>query len=420
MTRRRVTTESGATRTGLDRLALDDAEVVAQVRGKRLGLLAHAASVDRRLVHAEQVIRAAGGTVVARFGPEHGFSGSAQDMVPVPDGGDAEPMIDTEPMFDRSEQDRRVQTYSLYGETAAQLSPRREWLEGLDAVVIDLQDVGSRYYTYVWTAAYMLRAAASVGVPVVVLDRPNPLGGEIVEGAPQRPGYRSFVGAYEVSVRHGLTIGELLEWVRRRERLDVDALAVVPMIGWRRSMHFEHTGLPWVMPSPNMPTVDTAWVYPGACVLEGTQLSEGRGTTRPFEIWGAPGIDGAKIAAAVSVEGATLRPIEFEPAFQKHARTRCGGVQVHVTDRDTFRAHDTYLRLIVAAQNQLPGRSFWRRERYEYETSRLAIDLLTGGPEFRFSVTTPDRLQRVLERERRGASLFADDRRAVLRHEYAT
>ena len=184
-----------------------------------------------------------------------------------------------------------IPVYSLYGDDAEDLSPKPEWLRDLDAIVIDLQDVGSRYYTYVWTAALTMKVAAAVGTDVVLLDRPNPLGGARVEGAPQREAHLSFVGLYPVAVRHGLTIAELMQWVCDREHIDRDALHVVSMDGWTRSMEWKDTGLPWVMPSPNMPTLDTALVYPGGCLVEGTKLSEGRGTTRPFELWGAPGLD---------------------------------------------------------------------------------------------------------------------------------
>lgn len=381
--------------TGLDRLANGDPEVVRLVRGRRVGLVAHPASVTRSLVHARRVVESAGGELVALFGPEHGLEGEAQDMIHV--AGEV----------------RRAgpAVHSLYGATEAELSPRAEWLRGLDAILVDLQDVGSRYYTFVWTAVLVLEAAAAVGVSTIVLDRPNPLGGEVVEGMPQRPGYRSFVGLRDVSVRHGLTIGEIVTRARREASLPEDALTVVPMRGYRRAMYFDETGLPWVLPSPNMPTLDTAIVYPGGCLVEGTRLSEGRGTTRPFEIWGAPHLDGQQLAARVALEGAVLRPLSFEPTFQKHARTRCGGVQVHVTDRTRFRSYEGYLRLIAAAVALAPEAPRWRTEEYEYVTDRPAIDLLTGGPEYRSLVDSASALDDYLEAERRGAAAFAEARR---------
>ena len=381
-------------RTGLDLLAAGEPDALRLVRGSRVGLVAHPASVDARLRHAIAVLADAGAEVVALFGPEHGFAGQAQDMIHV--GGDsssAGPAI-----------------HSLYGATEAELSPKPEWLRGLDAIVIDLQDVGARYYTFVWTAVLVLEVAAKVGVRTVVLDRPNPLGGDVVEGAVQRPGYRSFVGLRDVAVRHGMTIGEIVSRARRELGIDPNALEVVRMDGWRRTMRFGDTGLPWVLPSPNMPTVDTAVVYPGGCLVEGTRFSEGRGTTRPFEIWGAPTIDGEQLARSVAIEGATLRPLSFQPTFQKHAGALCGGVQVHVTDESRFRSYDAYLRLIDAAIRQRPDAPRWRTEMYEYVVDRPAIDLLTGGPEFREAVDAGRGLDDVLAAERAGAVAFERER----------
>lgn len=379
-------------RTGLDRIADGDPEATRLVKGRKVGLLAHAASVDRSLRPAARVLEEAGARIAARFGPEHGFAGAAQDMVGV------------------GSEDADVPVHSLYGDDAAELSPRPEWLENLDVVVIDLQDVGSRYYTYVWSAALMIKAAASVGLEVVVLDRPNPLGGARVEGAPQREGYCSFVGLYPIAVRHGLTIGELMRWVREREGLARDAVQVVSMEGWQRTMAFPETGLPWVLPSPNMPTLDTALVYPGGCLVEGTTLSEGRGTTRPFEIWGAPNLDVGSLLE-LELHGATLRPLEFVPTFQKHAGEVCAGVQVHVTDPWVFRPYESYLRMLSAVLPDLPQGARWRTETYEFVSDRPAIDLLTGGPELREVVDSGAALDELLAREARGAAEFDGERR---------
>jgi uncharacterized protein YbbC (DUF1343 family) len=382
-----------AVQTGLDRIANDDSVAVRLIRGRKVGLLAHAASVDRELRGAADVLAGAGAEISALFGPEHGFSGAAQDMVGVGSTGVALPI------------------YSLYGDDPVDLSPKPEWFDGLDAIVIDLQDVGSRYYTYVWTAALMLKAAASAGVEVVVLDRPNPLGGVRVEGAPQRDGYLSFVGLYPIAVRHGLTIAELLSWVRNRDDIARDALHVVPMRGWQRSMTWDQTGLPWAMPSPNMPTLDTAIVYPGGCLVEGTKLSEGRGTTRPFEIWGGPDLDVAELLT-LDLHGATLRPIEFTPTFQKHAGRPCRGVQVHVNDSWVFRPYEAYQRMLAAVLRSTPTDERWRTETYEFVSDRPAIDLLTGGPEFRAAVDQGASLDDGLAFEARGAARFDDERRA--------
>ena len=386
-------------RTGLDRIAEGDSDAVRLIAGRNVGLLAHAASLDRTFRSAASVLRQAGARISALFGPEHGFAGAAQDMVGV-----------------GTDEATDVPVYSLYGDDAEDLSPKPEWLRGLDAIVIDLQDVGSRYYTYVWTAALTAKVAAAVGTDVVLLDRPNPLGGARVEGAPQREGYLSFVGLYPVAVRHGLTIAELVQWVCDREHIDRDVLHIVPMSGWTRSMEWSDTGLPWVMPSPNMPTPDTALVYPGGCLVEGTRLSEGRGTTRPFELWGAPDIDVGPLLG-LDLHGATLRSAEFTPTFQKHAGQSCAGVQVHVTDPWVFRPYEAYLRMLAAVLPQLPAEERWRTEVYEFVADRPAIDLLTGGPEFRTVVDEGSPLDDVLAEEARGAAKFDDERRAAWLYE---
>jgi uncharacterized protein YbbC (DUF1343 family) len=383
----------------LDRVADGDSKAVQLIAGRNIGLLAHAASVDRALRPAATVLREAGARISALFGPEHGFAGAAQDMVGVD-----------------SDDGPEVPVYSLYGDDAADLSPNPEWLRDLDAVVIDLQDVGSRYYTYVWTAALTMKAAASVGTDIVVLDRPNPLGGVRVEGAPQRKGYLSFVGLYPIAVRHGLTIAELMQWVCDHDQLDREALHIVPMDGWLRKMTYGETGLPWVMPSPNMPTLDTAVVYPGGCLIEGTTLSEGRGTTRPFEIWGGPNLDVSALLE-LDLHGVTLREVEFVPTFQKHAGAVCAGVQVHVTDPWVFRPYDAYIRMLAAVLPSLSPESRWRTEVYEFVSDRPAIDLLTGGPELRTAIDDGLPLDTVLAREARGAAEFDGQRRAVWLYE---
>lgn len=382
-------------RTGLDRIARGDADALRLVRGRRIGLVAHPASVDASLRHAVSVCTDAGAEIVALFGPEHGFAGQAQDMIHVEGGGPR-----TGPVI-----------HSLYGATYDELSPRPEWVRGLDAIVVDLQDVGSRYYTFVWTAALVMQVAAREGVTTVILDRPNPLGGDVVEGAPQREGYRSFVGLHDVGVRHGLTIGEIVSRVRRELALPADCLEVVRMDGWARSMRWEDTGLPWVLPSPNMPTPDTARVYPGGCLVEGTRLSEGRGVTRPFEIWGGPRVDAELLARSVSLEGATLRPLAFQPTFHKHAGRLCGGVQVHVTDERAFRSYEAYLRMLFHVLVREPAGDRYRTEMYEYVVDRPAIDLLTGGPEFRAAVDAGEGLEAVLAAENEGATRFDAERR---------
>lgn len=355
-------------RTGLDVLAADG---FRPLLGRRVGLVAHPASVDGQLRHAVYLMESAGVRLATLFGPEHGFLGQAQDLIGV---ADAAP--------------ERLRVVSLYGATADSLRPTREQLGGLDVLVIDLQDVGSRFYTFQATMLYCLESAAAVGLNVLVLDRPNPLGGVEVEGPTIRPGYGSFVGAHPLPIRHGVTIGELARLYRSERRLDVD-LTVVPCDGWSRPMDWEATGLPWVLPSPNMPTVETALVYPGQCLVEGTNQSEGRGTTRPFEICGGPGIDPRHLAARLNgsrLPGVTFRPTYFQPTFQKHANTLCGGVQVHVTDRPSFRPVRTGLAVLAALREAAGDEFAWRTEPYEFVREPIAIDLLFGSDRERLAI----------------------------------
>jgi uncharacterized protein YbbC (DUF1343 family) len=290
-----------------------------------------------------------------------------------------------EPVDEAIDPPSGIPVVSLYGASAASLRPRTGDLEGLDAVVCDLQDVGARYYTFVYTISYVMEAAREAGIPAVVLDRPNPLGGIAVDGPVLHAGLESFVGRYPLPVRHGMTPGELAGLFNSVFGIGCD-LRVVPMAGWRRGMRFGGTGLPWVAPSPNMPTPSTAEVYPGACLVEGTNLSEARGTTRPFELTGAPWLDGARWTESLRaerLEGCVLRPTTFRPEFQKHAGRSCGGIQVHVTDPDRFRPFETYLALLREARRQDPANFEWRREVYEFESDRLAIDLLLGRMDLR-------------------------------------
>jgi uncharacterized protein YbbC (DUF1343 family) len=356
-------------RTGLDVLRDSDWK---PLKGRRVGLVCHPASVDSRLRHAADLLAGAPGVeLAALFGPEHGYHGVAQDLIGVGDANSG-----------------ALRVHSLYGETVESLRPTAEQLRGLDALVIDLQDIGSRYYTFQATMLYCLEAAAEHSVAVFVLDRPNPIGGELVEGPDLRPGFESFVGAHPIATRHGLTIGELARLYQVELELNVE-LEVIACDGWRRGMTFEETGLPWVLPSPNMPTVDTAVVYPGQCLLEGTNLSEGRGTTRPFELCGAPWIDPVALARRLerdNLPGVVFRPAWFRPTFQKFAKQDCGGVQLHVTDRDAFRPVRAGL-AVLAAMRELSGTRFaWRTEVYEFVSDRPAIDLLFGSDRERLAL----------------------------------
>ena len=273
----------------------------------------------------------------------------------------------------------RIPVHSLYGEYR---EPTAEMLRGLDVLLVDLQDIGSRYYTFVWTLYLSIRACEKCGIAVVVLDRPNPINGVTREGPILDPNYTSFVGMHPLLVRHGCTIGELAQQFRD-EAFPNCEVSVLPMKQWERAMWFDQTGLPWVMPSPNMPTLDTATVYPGMCLFEGTNISEGRGTTRPFEIFGAPFIDAEKLCTELNnqkLPGVFFRANYFQPTFQKFAGQLCGGAQIHVIDRECFQPFQTGLIIIQNIRAFYRGQFAWKQPPYEYETEKLPIEILLGGP----------------------------------------
>jgi uncharacterized protein YbbC (DUF1343 family) len=372
--------------------------------GRRVGLVANPTAVTRDLVHAADLLHSAPGVrLAALFGPEHGVRGDAQYMAAV--GG---------------ERDRRtgLPAHSLYGETVESLRPARAQLEGLDVLVFDVQDVGARYYTYQATMMLCMEAAAEAGLSFVVLDRPNPIGGLLVEGPRLRPGFESFCGLHDLAPRHGMTVGELALLFREERRMDLD-LEVVPCRGWRRGATFRETGLPWVFPSPNMPTPETALVYPGMCLLEGTNLSEGRGTTRPFELFGAPWLDGHRLAedlAAERLPGVLFRPVSFVPTWDKHAGERCHGVELHVTSPARFRPFRTALAAVARARAQDPARFAWRTDPYEFVADVLAFDLLCGSSREREAIEAGvplAELARAFAGEERG---FAARRAPYLRY----
>jgi uncharacterized protein YbbC (DUF1343 family) len=371
-----------------------------RLRGARVAVVCNHASVDRGFLHiVDRLAGADGVTLAAIFGPQHGFRSDVQDN-----------MIETPHRDDPS---RRVPIYSLYSETR---EPTAEMLRGIDVMVIDLQDIGARIYTYIYTMAHCLRACGRHGVPVIVCDRPNPINGVDVEGARLRSGYESFVGLFPIPMRHGMTIGELARLFN--ERFDLGAtLEVVTMDGWRREMYADATALPWVMPSPNMPTLDTAVVYPGTVLFEGTMLSEGRGTTRPFELVGAPWIDAERFARAMNalqLPGAFFRPAVFEPTFQKHARQSCGGCQIHVTDRDAFKPVLTGAALIQMFRTQDPQAFAWRQPPYEYEHEKLPIDILAGSDALRQQIESDLPPQRMAESWHRDEEDFRGVREGYL------
>ncbi len=343
----------------------------SRIKGSRVGLIANPTAVTPDLTHAALHLKSLKvAKLVALFGPEHGVFANAQDLEEVGDLKDPKTGL---PVF------------SLYGETRV---PTAKMLLGIDTLIFDVQDVGSRYYTFIYTMLHAMQACAAHGVRLIVLDRPNPIGGMCVQGNVLDPGYLSFVGMHPLAVRHGMTVGELALMFAAELELSLD-LEVVAMKGYRRAMDFEDTGLPWVLPSPNMPTVDTAYIYPGGCLIEGTNLSEGRGTTRPFHLVGAPWLDPWKLAkdlGKAALGGLAFRPCYFTPTFQKHAGLVCGGVEVHITERRKVDAFYAYLVLIEKARAQDKKKFAWRDPPYEYEFIKPPIDILCGTSEIRKAI----------------------------------
>lgn len=391
-----------AVQTGLARLASEGSSLL---EGKRIGLLVNATAVDAALHHAIDLLSARSDLkITALFGPEHGVRGDAQDMIVVDASRDAS---------------SDLPVHSLYGDGLASLSPTPAMLESIDVMVYDIQDIGSRYYTFVWTMVLAMRACAKAGKAFVVLDRPNPLGGVHIEGNLIADGFESFVGLVSCPVRHGMTAGEIARWRHTVEKLDLD-LAVLSMRGWQRDMRFDHTGLPWVMPSPNMPTTDTALVYPGMCLVEGTELSEGRGTTRPFELAGAPYVDGHRLAAdltAMELPGVMFRAAVYTPMFQKHHGKPCGGVQLHVTNPETFRPYRTGVAFLKACYDQSPATFRWRTKAYEFVDAIPAIDLLAGNAALRTGIEAGASLDDLTARWPRDEGDFAAEREDYLLYE---
>ncbi len=350
-------------------VTLGSARLASRLDGRRVGLLSNPASLDGTFRHVVDLVAGLPGvTLAALFGPQHGFHSDVQDN-----------MVET----DHARHTRlEVPVHSLYGETR---EPTGAMLAGLDLFVIDLQDVGTRVYTYIHTMTNCLRACAAHGIPVVVCDRPNPVNGIAVEGPMLEPGFESFVGLFPVPLRHGLTIGEMARLCNESFGLGA-TLEVLPMGGWRRAMWHDDTEVPWVLPSPNLPTLDSAVVYPGMVLLEGTNLSEGRGTTRPFELVGAPWLDARRLADAMNalaLGGVHFRAADFQPTFQKHAGHTCGGCQLHVVDRAVFQPVLTAVALLQVCRRLAPDQFAWRRPPYEYESVIPPIDILYGSDRLR-------------------------------------
>ena len=367
--------------TGLERLLADP----SRLRGQRVGVCCNHTAVDRNLDHLIDRLVGAGIPIRRVFAPEHGLHATAQDMISV-DGEDGATAI-----------------VSLYGKTAASLRPDPALVQDLDVVLFDIQDIGTRYYTYQATLGYFMEVAATTGTKIIVLDRPNPIDGISIEGNIVRKGYESFVSAYPLAVRHAMTMGELGRYFREILGIRCD-IEVVTCDGWDATRRYDATGVPWVYPSPNMPTLETAVLYPGMCLIEGTNLSEGRGTTRPFHLVGAPFFDAAELtrlcrqgAVDAGLEGAAFRAATFEPRFQKFAGQVCHGIEVTVTDADRLESFLLGLVVLEAALRAAPDQFKWRTETYEFVDVPIAIDLLCGNSEARVGLESRIRPRDLLD-----------------------
>jgi uncharacterized protein YbbC (DUF1343 family) len=372
----------------------------SRLNGLKVGVLANPASIDHRFIHiVDRLGTSSSFRLAAIFGPQHGFRSDLQDnMIETPHAKDPR---------------RGVPIFSLYSETR---EPTPEMLGLIDVLVIDIQDVGARIYTFIYTMANCLRAAARAGLPVIVCDRPNPIGGLAMEGPTLEPGYESFVGQFRMPMRHGMTVAELAHLFNEHFKIGAE-LETVPMEGWSREMYWDATHVPWVMPSPNMPTLDTAIVYPGTVLLEGTMLSEGRGTTRPFELVGAPWLDGEALAKQLNrlgLKGVHFREATFEPTFQKHAKAPCGGCQIHVTSRDDFAPVAAGVAVLRESYGLAPDRFKWRDPPYEYEHDKMPIDILAGSPELRKQIKSQVPLAEIVESWGESENEFAEIRRPYL------
>jgi uncharacterized protein YbbC (DUF1343 family) len=389
-----------ATFTGLDILAEGGFEAL---RGKSVAVLCNQASISKDLVHVVDLLLSqrekSGFKVTAVFGPQHGLHGHTQDN-----------MIEWE-----GAQDERtgVPVHSLYGESR---QPSDEMLNGTDLLLVDLQDVGTRYYTFIWTMALCMAACERLGIAMLVLDRPNPIGGVQTEGPLMDPSLASFVGLHPLPARHGLTIAELAKHFQQTYHPKLN-LATITMQGWSRSDYFDDLDLHWIPPSPNMPLVDTAMVYPGMCLLEATNLSEGRGTTRPFETFGAPWLEGWKLASTLNdlrLPGVHFRPVQFQPTFNKHQGELCGGCFTHVIDRRAFEPVLTAIAVLRTCAAQAGGKFQWKEPPYEYETEKRPIDILFGKPKLAETVLSDMPLNQIRMMLVQDAAAFEPARKAAL------
>jgi uncharacterized protein YbbC (DUF1343 family) len=382
---------------GLEKILWEDA---SRLKGDRVGLICNPSAVDHLFQHASDLFQRHDEiNLIALFGPQHGIRGESQDN-----------MIEWEGYRDPR---TGIMTYSLYGEVR---EPTEEMLQDVDVLIFDMQDVGTRVYTFIYTLALAMRAASRFGKRMVVLDRPNPIRGIEIEGGLLEPGYESFVGMFPIPMRHGMTVAELARMFNEEFKIGCQ-LEVVSMSGYRREFWFDETDAPWVIPSPNMPTVQTATVYPGMVYVEGTKLSEGRGTTRPFEINGAPYADATQLSEHLNrleLPGVHFRPHSFIPTFQKHAGKLCHGVQTHVIDREAFKPVITGIALIKAFHDLYPKDFQWQVPPYEYVYDRFPFDVIAGTSRLREQLEDGTSVAEIAGSWQAGESEFARRRMPYL------
>lgn len=387
-------------KTGLEILL----ENLDQLQGKVVGVCCNHTAIDGNGDHILDILQEKGIAVRRIFGPEHGIDATAQDMISVEDAGYVMP----------------IETVSLYGDTEESLHPKPETLADLDVLLFDIQDIGSRYYTYQASLGYIMEVVAGTQTEIWVLDRPNPINGTDVMGNMVHPGFESFVSAYPLPTRHGMTMGELAVYFR--DILQIQAkIRVWKMEGWQRDWWYEDCQIPWIYPSPNMPMVETAVIYVGMCLIEGTNISEGRGTTRPFHLFGAPWINKHKLlhllrlaAADAQLEGCVFRAATFEPRFQKHAGEVCHGAEIIVTDRNRLDPLLLGLVILEALRKENPEKFAWRTETYEFVDNPIAIDLLFGCSEVRGALETSVPSRDILHTMQSELGDFLKQRKACL------
>jgi uncharacterized protein YbbC (DUF1343 family) len=375
-------------------------EEINLLKNKRVGLICNQASVNHQFQHsADLFFENPNIDLVALFGPQHGIRGDVQDN-----------MVETLHTIDKK---TGLPVFSLYSETR---EPTAEMLSKIDTIVFDLQDVGCRVYTFIYTMANAMRSCAAAGKEFIVLDRPNPIGGEAVEGNALEKGNESFVGQYSIPMRHGLTVGELAKLFNEEFGINCD-LTIVAMDGWTRNLYFDETDAPWVMPSPNMPTIDTAVVFPATVYFEGTQVSEGRGTTKPFEIIGAPYIDAKDYREALTklkLPGVIFREVNFLPTFQKHKDEICGGVFLHITNREEFKPVITGIAMIKTLYELYREEFKWKNTPYEYVYDRNPFDVISGTTKTREQIENGESLEKIELSWNDDVKLFRENRKKYL------